>query len=256
MWEDAVMKCPGVVPSARQRVKYAVTGEIIVAARSQLATEGAGALSLRAVAREVGMASSAIYRYFPSRDDLLTALITEAFDALGEVAEQAATGANRAFERWQAVCRAVRAWALEHPHEYALIYGSPVPGYKAPPQTVAPASRVALALAGLLVEAQRAGELAEVKLPPLSRAMAAEARQLSQLAMPEVPLAIVAASIVAWTQLFGHISFEVFGQFIGVLQSPEVMFEFEIATTGGLVGLQARAQPRTSRASSVPARAH
>ena len=236
----------------RQRVKDAVSTEIVAAARGQLATEGAGALSLRAVAREMGMASSAIYRYFPSRDELLTALITEAFDALGDVAEVAAAGAAGGFERWRAVCLAVRGWALEHPHEYALIYGSPVPGYHAPAQTIAPASRVALVLANLLVDAYRSGELMTLEVPPLSRAMAAEARQLSNLAMPDLPLSIVARAIVVWTQLFGQISFEVFGQLVGVVEDPESMFEFAIETDAGLLGLKARVPARHAKA-AVPA---
>ncbi|MGA2529038.1 MAG: TetR/AcrR family transcriptional regulator [Acidimicrobiales bacterium] len=231
-----------------------MTAEIVAVARGHLATEGAGALSLRAIARDMGMASSAIYRYFPSRDELLTTLITEAFDALGDVAEKAAAADSRGFERWQSVCRAVRAWALEHPHEYALIYGSPVPGYKAPELTIGPASRVALVLAGLLVDAQRAGELVEIDAPSLSRATVAEARQLSSLAMPGVALPVVARSIVAWTQLFGHVSFEVFGQLAGVVQDPEVMFEFEIATTAGLLGLEPKATRRRSKPEEVTAR--
>ena len=82
------MEPTGVVASARERVRDAVRGEIIVAARVQLGTEGAGALSLRAVARELGMASSAVYRYFKSRDELLTALIVEAYDAHSEQADR------------------------------------------------------------------------------------------------------------------------------------------------------------------------
>jgi AcrR family transcriptional regulator len=233
-------------------VKDAVTAEIVAVARAQLASEGAGALSLRAVAREMDMASSAIYRYFPSRDDLLTALITDAYDSLGDAAEAAAALDKPAFERWQSVCRAVRAWALAHPHEYALIYGSPVPGYEAPAQTIGPASRVALVLAGLLVEAHRAGELAEPETAPLPRAVAAAARKLSRLAMESVPLPTVARSILVWTQLFGHISFEVFGQLRGVVEEPEVMFEFEIATTAGLLGLQPRQGRRPSAVGAVP----
>ena len=109
------MKCQAVVPNARQRVKDAVTAEIIAVARGQLATEGAGTLSLHAVAREMGMASSAIYRYI-RHSEFLTALIIEAYDALGEVAEAAATAGDQGFERWQSVCRSIRAWALERPH--------------------------------------------------------------------------------------------------------------------------------------------
>src|SRR3954451_7681714 len=118
--------------TARERVRAELTKEITDIARRQLATEGAGGLSLRAVARELGMVSSAIYRYFPSRDDLLTALIVDAYDDLGTCAEASvADGAREsALVRWQGVCRAVRAWALAHPHEYALLYGSPVPGYR------------------------------------------------------------------------------------------------------------------------------
>src|SRR3954466_2411468 len=97
----------------------AVTPE---AARRQLAEVGAAALSLRAVARELGMASSALYRYFPSRDDLLTRLIVDGYDALGAAAESADDPAATPRERWLAVCRAVRAWARAHPHEYALLY--------------------------------------------------------------------------------------------------------------------------------------
>ena len=89
-------------------------------------------LSLRAVARELGMASSAVYRYFPSRDELLTALIVDAYDALGDTAEQALAGrcGGRRPTRWLALSTSIRAWAVAQPHEYALLYGSPVPGYR------------------------------------------------------------------------------------------------------------------------------
>src|SRR5258705_679399 len=117
--------------TARERVRAELTREIADVARGQLATDGAGGLSLRAVAREVGMVSSAIYRYFPSRDELLTALIVDAFDAVGLAAERAdaSRDADDIRGRWLAVATAVRRWALDHPHQYALVYGSPVPGY-------------------------------------------------------------------------------------------------------------------------------
>ncbi|MGW4791617.1 TetR/AcrR family transcriptional regulator, partial [Nonomuraea sp. NPDC004297] len=120
--------------TARERVRAELTKEITDIARRQLATEGAGGLSLRAVAREMGMVSSAIYRYFPSRDDLLTALIIDSYNALGEAVERAEATVPRDdhLARWLAACGAVRDWGVAHPHEYALIYGSPVPGYQAP----------------------------------------------------------------------------------------------------------------------------
>ena len=102
------------VPStARERVRAELTAEITEVARRQLAQVGAAALSLRAVARELGMASSALYRYFPSRDDLLTRLITDGYDALGEAAEKADDPTAPPQERWLAICRAVRQWQVE-----------------------------------------------------------------------------------------------------------------------------------------------
>ena len=96
--------------TARQRVRIELTGEIKEAARRRLASDGAPALSLRAVARDVGMVSSAVYRYFPSRDALLTALIVDAYDGLGEAAERAEKAVRRAdfAGRWRAICTGVR----------------------------------------------------------------------------------------------------------------------------------------------------
>src|SRR5215210_7698815 len=145
--------------SARERVRTEVTAEITAVARRQLAEVGAVGLSLRAVAREIGMVSSAVYRYFPSRDDLLTRLIIDGYDDLGAAAEAADDPAAPPVERWLAVCRAARTWALAHPHEYALLYGSPVPGYSAPQDTVAAASRVGIVLGRILGDAARAGVL-------------------------------------------------------------------------------------------------
>lgn len=130
------------VRGARERARIEVTAAIKDEARRMLAAEGAAKLSLRAVARELGMVSSALYRYFPSRDELLTALIVDAYDSVGAAAERAEAAARAAGApprtRWLAICEAFRAWALAHPHEYALIYGSPVPGYSAPSTPSAP----------------------------------------------------------------------------------------------------------------------
>ena len=139
----------------RSRVRAQLTQEIKDEARRQLAEAGASALSLRAVARELGMVSSGIYRYFKSRDDLLTALIIDAYDSLGaevEAAEALCEPTDFA-GRWGACCHGVRNWALRQPHEYALIYGSPVPGYRAPVDTNSPASRVTQALVAIIREA-------------------------------------------------------------------------------------------------------
>ncbi|MCL4152005.1 UNVERIFIED_CONTAM: hypothetical protein GTU68_056789, partial [Idotea baltica] len=127
---DSAAKAPGV----RARVRAELTAGIKASARRQLAEDGATSLSLRAIAREMDMASSAIYRYFASRDDLLTALIVDAYESVGLVVEQANAGQSQSDYRGRfiAIGRSVRVWAQANPHEYALIYGSPVPGYAAP----------------------------------------------------------------------------------------------------------------------------
>src|SRR3954451_17346946 len=106
----------GVPTTARERARAELTAEITDLARAQLATVGAAGLSLRAVARELGMASSAMYRSFASRDELLTRLIIDGYDAIGAAAEQADDPTAAPAERWLTVCRAVRRWALAHPH--------------------------------------------------------------------------------------------------------------------------------------------
>jgi AcrR family transcriptional regulator len=225
--------------TARARVRAEITQEILDAARRQLAAEGSAALSLRAVAREVGMVSSAVYRYFPSRDDLLTALIVDAYDSLGAAVEHADGRVKRAhqFDRWMAICRAVRTWAIAHPHEYALIYGSPVPGYRAPLTTIGPATRVALVLIQLLIDARDADALAPS--PPLHRTPKALAADLARLetAFVGVPEATVVRALVAWASIYGTVSFELFGQFHNVIAANAQYFDVAVSQLADFVGL-------------------
>ncbi|MEU6818830.1 TetR/AcrR family transcriptional regulator [Streptomyces sp. NPDC046860] len=223
---------------ARARARTEVTAAIKDEARSQLAAEGAAKLSLRAVARELGMVSSALYRYFPSRDDLLTALIIDAYDSLGEAAETAHAGVpeGQFMRRWTTVCEAVRAWALAHPHEYALIYGSPVPGYAAPATTIASAARVAMVLIGIVRDADRGPGLTGPALPAELRAEAA--RMAADIA-PELPPEAAPAMVAAWAELFGLVGFELFGQFEQVVADRERFFRYAAARLGVSVGLPA-----------------
>ncbi|MFI5670426.1 TetR/AcrR family transcriptional regulator [Streptomyces sp. NPDC051704] len=228
------------VRGARERARIEVTAAIKDEARRMLAAEGAAKLSLRAVARELGMVSSALYRYFPSRDELLTALIIDAYDSVGAAAEQADARAHAADaaprERWTAVCEAVRAWALDHPHEYALIYGSPVPGYSAPADTIAPASRVANTLIGI-VRAAHAGR--GLALPPLPAALRPEAVRMTADFAEGLPPEVTAALVAAWAQLVGLISFELFGQFNRVVEDRPAFFAHAADQLAHAVGLPA-----------------
>src|SRR3954466_14362445 len=109
----------------RQETRDRIEREIVEVGRRHLVTEGAAALSLRAVARELGMVSSAVYRYVASRDDLLTLLIIEAYDALGAGAEAGAAPrrSRNPVTRFVAAARAIRTWAVANPHGFALLYG-------------------------------------------------------------------------------------------------------------------------------------
>jgi AcrR family transcriptional regulator len=228
--------------SARERVRAELSREITEIARRELATEGAAGLSLRAVAREMGMVSSAIYRYFPSRDDLLTTLIIDGYNAVGEAVEKAEAGCPRADYpgRWLASCQAVRGWALAHPHEYALVYGSPVPGYRAPERTIGPASRAAAVFGKIVSDAQRGGAMADRGAwPPAPGSFAADAERLRDSVLTGVPDDVAARTVAAWAGLFGLVSFELFGQFENVVTDRDAFFASAAASLGRLVGLQA-----------------
>jgi AcrR family transcriptional regulator len=230
---------PSAPRTARERVRRELTREIKEVARAQLASGGGAALNLRAIAREMGMASSALFRYFDNRDALLTALIIDSYSSLAEAAEAAEATVHRQSieERWMAICHGVRSWALANPHEYALIFGSPIPGYAAPTGTVAPASRVPLMLGDLLGDlvsekSYDAGAHAE---PPVAVRKAVE----PVLAMmPEgVSSDLMVRGLMAWTYLFGAVSFELFGHRNNVIADYDVFFDHEVRRLALMVGL-------------------
>jgi AcrR family transcriptional regulator len=233
--------------TVRDRIRDEVTREIIDVARAHLAIEGAAALSLRSIARDLEMAPSALYRYFSSRDALLSALILGAYESLADGAE-AASGATaatpgRPSERWAAVPRAMRAWALDRPQEWGLIFGSPVPGYQAPEETVVPYTRLAAALVAPLVECQADGTLRPpaVQSPessPTHRdALAASLQPVAEALLPDLPTATVALALQSFTTLIGVISLEVFGHWRNTVLQPDVFFEETIGNLAASVGL-------------------
>jgi AcrR family transcriptional regulator len=230
---------PVTASSTRARVRAELTREILDTARRHLADAGAAGLSLRAVARDVGMVSSAVYRYFPSRDHLLTALIVDAYDGLGATVETA-TAAVRPGDlarRWTTIARTIRSWALAHPHEYALIYGSPVPGYRAPRDTIGPATRVANVLVQLLVDAAETGALREAPLHgPIPRSVRPDLTRL-HATFATVPDAVIVRALTAWSALFGLVSFELFGQFHDVIDANAEYFDVAVRELGAFVGL-------------------
>jgi AcrR family transcriptional regulator len=234
------------VPSTgglRARVRAELIQEIKDEARRQMAQEGASSLSLRAIARHLDMVSSGIYRYFKSRDELLTALIVDAYEAIASAVETADGRCERGDfpRRWSACCHAVRDWALAHPHEYALIYGSPVPGYNAPEETAPPASRVALALVAVIRDAAGAGGLrgpfAAEMSPMLSKSAAAEAARLKTIGFKGVADDAIIRSLAAWTQLFGAVNFEVFGRLGDIIEDADAVFDQSVREMSAFVGI-------------------
>jgi AcrR family transcriptional regulator len=221
----------------RARARAEMTEQIKLIAREHLAAEGPN-LSLRAVARDLGVVSSAVYRYFDSRDALLTALIIDGYDSLGEVVERAEASVARrdVAARWLATGRAIRGWAVANPHEYALLYGSPVPGYAAPQDTIGPATRPVLVLVGILRDAVDDGAAAPSdRLPrPVRRDLEAMTRTP---AFEGIPPTVLARGMTAWAQLFGSLSFELFGRLTNAITEYEAYFDHQLRAMAGYLGL-------------------
>jgi AcrR family transcriptional regulator len=231
-----------------------MTAEILAVARRHVAREGAAALSLRSIARDLEMAPSALYRYFDGRDALLSALILGAYESLADEAERAAPavhtptaegeGKGKGEEvgdaaRWLAVPRALRSWALAHPHEWGLIFGTPVPGYQAPEETVEPYARVVTALVRPIVEAEAAGRLQvadheETISPELRDAV----EPVREGLFPHMPAAKVVLVVQTWATIVGVISLEVFGHWRNTVLNPGEFFVATMRNEAGSIGLR------------------
>jgi AcrR family transcriptional regulator len=211
---------PSAPRTARAVARVELTRAILDRASVQLAEVGPAALSVRQIARELEMASSAVYRYFPSRDALLTALLIRAFDDLGQAVEDGDRTADRddLRGRFVGLARGLRDWAVAHPHEYALTYGSPVPGYAAPQDTVASATRVSRALLTLLHDAQEAGRSPAAQTRPLTKEELASIAPVRSFVGGELDEAYAVRGLMSWATLFGNVSLELFGHmYRGVL---------------------------------------
>jgi AcrR family transcriptional regulator len=236
--------------TARERVRQEMTAEILAVAREHLAREGAAALSLRSVARELEMAPSALYRYFDGRDALLSALILEAYESLAAEAERAATQAvapatsqpeasgSGDAECFLVVPRAIRDWALAHPHEWGLIFGTPIPGYEAPEDTVQPYARIAEAMVLPVLEAHAAGRLgSELHRRAVSEELRDAVAPVSEGLFPDMPAVNVVLAVEAWTTLVGIISLEVFGHWRNTILDPGEFFDATIRDLAATMGL-------------------
>ena len=232
---------PAAALGKRARNRLAVEAQILRVAREHLATEGAAALSLRAVARDLGMVSSGIYRYVESRDELLTRLIIDSYTSLASAVRTAhdAVPVHDLTGRWDALGHALRTWALEHPHDFALLYGSPVPDYEAPAERTTEAGTAVVAmLVALLEDARVAGCVADPTRLAIDASRAADALgpMLDDAMFAETDLdpLMLAQGIAAWTLLLGAVTSEVFSQ-LGPLPDGTALFDCLLGAARSLV---------------------
>src|SRR3954452_17164146 len=221
---------PDAPTGARARARAQTIDDLKRVARERLATDGAD-LPLRSVARELGMVSSAVYRYFDCRDALLTALIIDAYDDMGAATERAESAIRRSDlrGRWHATCHAIRDWSRAHPAEYGLLYGTPVPGYAAPEDTIEPASRTVVVMTAILRDAFERGAVAPLPHERLPAATRSDLERVVTLPGFEgVTPALLARGMHAWAGLFGLVSFELFGRLTNAVHDYDAWFDYQV----------------------------
>jgi AcrR family transcriptional regulator len=234
----------------RQVRRDDVTARILQIGRAHLAEHGAAALSLRAVTRDLGMVSSAVYRYVANRDDLLTLLVVDAYTELGDAVDAAI--ADAAGRPWSTRIRhganALRLWALDQPARYALLFGSPVPGYAAPAErTTEPGTRVIRALLALVAEGVATGDVVNGPgAAPLPHLLRADLTRVAAGLALDVDPAVLARAVMLWSVMMGAVSLEVFGQYgPDTFAEPGLLFGHQIDSA--VAALKAHPAASTSR---------
>jgi len=238
-------------PSRRERLRTATLSEIKGVARQLLVSEGTGGISLRAIAREMGMTAPALYRYYPNLEELVSELCADLYNEASDAMEQARDAASPAGDpgaRLYAVCREFRRWSVAHPAEFGLMFGSPIPGV-GPGGEDRPGgrdedstkheagTRFAGIFLGLFVEIWRRAPFeapADDELPP---------RLVDQLAGyiaatgATLPPGAAQLFLSCWIRLYGLVAMEVFGHLHFALEDVEPMFEAELASAARLLGV-------------------
>jgi len=225
----------------RARLRIETTAEIKRVALDLMASGGPGAITLRAIAREMGMTANAIYGYFATRDDLLTALVEDVYTELADTLESArdALPETDPAGRILAWAQAFRDWSLGHPQGFRLIYGDPVPGYQPPEGGAAPGAehRVCAGLTGL---AAGAWPQAKDRYTDESFEWADFDEKLVrevQAEFPGLPPAAVALALRIWGHLHGLVSLEVLGHLRAQTTNPAKLYRNEIARLISSLGL-------------------
>lgn len=222
--------CHTAAVGKREDSRARIETQIIEIGRRHLITDGAAGLSLRAIARDLGMVSSAVYRYVASRDELLTLLLIDAYTELADAVDDAHRAAGPDWRtQLTAVARATRTWAVDQPACWALLYGSPVPGYQAPAdRTVGPGTRVIGTLFGIVDTAIDSGALTPPK-STVPQPLSADFAKLKVEFGRTLDDATLGRCFLLWAALVGAISLEVFGQYgADTLTDPAMIFDLQV----------------------------
>lgn len=223
----------------RTRARAQTLADITRIGREHLAADGAAALSLRAVARDLGVVSSAVYRYVASRDELLTLLVVDGYTELGDAVDAAVDAADGPKEKFLALGRTVRQWGLREPARYALLFGSPVPGYHAPAeQTTGPGTRVITTLVAVLHSAWHTRRPDVEADPPELASLHGSFEDIRAQMEMDLPDELIALGVMVWASLFGAISFDVFDQYgATTFASRDDLFEYQLGLLTDIAGL-------------------
>jgi AcrR family transcriptional regulator len=219
-----------------------MVAQIKAAARRQMAGRGTAGLSLRGIAREMGITAPAIYHYFPRLDDLITALIVDAFTDLADAidAAESAVKSETSGPKIVASCLAYREWALAHPVDFQLIYGNPIPGYVAPAEITVPLARRPFdGLFRLFLEAYRTGQLA---VPPEYALVPASISAHVQTWLPEAgydfPEVLVCLLMSGWARIHGMVMLELFEHLPPVVGDTAAFYRYELDAFMSRLGMR------------------
>jgi AcrR family transcriptional regulator len=226
----------------REKILDITREEIKDTARRLMAEKGTAGLSVRAIARQMGMTAPALYHYYASLNDLITALIQDAFTQLADTLESAAAASDltTSAQRLTAVANANRGWALAHPIDFQLLYGNPIPNYIQPTEvTYPPARRSFLVTAGIFTTALESGEIdLPVQYRDLPPALEQSLLDLTQVEGHDLPLPALYLTATAWVKIHGHIMLELFNLIQPVIGDVDEFFQYELQLFLEQIGLE------------------
>jgi AcrR family transcriptional regulator len=250
--EADVTVAGGPALTRRERVRAATSQEIIQTARGLLITEGSAAISLRAIAREMGMTAPALYRYFDSHEQLIHHVVADIFTELSDYVEQAvqaAAGSGSGLDGAPALatelglitaCQAFRRWSVEHPPEFGLIFGTPLPGVDLYHED--PLMECGLRFGGIFLRLYRdLWQLKPFEVPAddaIDSSLRGQLERYRALLGTDLPLGALQIFLRCWVSLYGTVTLEVFGHMRFALDDPAPMFELMLTDLAELIGLR------------------